>query len=145
MFEFQVGGVSYRAAKLNAFQQLHVSRRLAPIVPKIVPALLHALSGADTESVLEAMDPAAVALATMPEADVDYVFHTTLSLVQRQQQVGINSTFTPVWNASARALQFEDIDLAAMTQIVFQVLKDSLGPFMGGLLDKARAVSPEAA
>jgi len=38
MLEFQIAGETYRAGKLDAFAQLHVSRKLAPILPKLLPA-----------------------------------------------------------------------------------------------------------
>ncbi len=141
MTEFEIDGQSYRAQKLSAFQQLHVSRKLAGILPKVVPALVAATGGGqDMAALLASFEPAAEALAAMPEADVDYVYHTALSAVSRKQ----GNAWCPVWNVNAKALQFEDIELETMSRIVFQVLKDSLGPFMQGLLAQAPAASPQA-
>lgn len=40
MIEFEIGGKSYRADKLNAFQQFHVSRKIAPLIPALIPVFL---------------------------------------------------------------------------------------------------------
>lgn len=142
MVEFSINGNEYRAGKLTAFQQLHVSRKLAGILPKVVPALVAATeAGSDLSSLLTAFGPAAEALAAMPESDVDFVYHTTLAAVSRKQ----GSAWCAIWNGSAKTLQFDDIDLSIMSQIVFQVLKDSLGSFMQGFLASALAGSPPAA
>jgi hypothetical protein len=140
MLEFTVEGVDYRAGKLNAFQQLHVSRKLAGILPKVFPALLAASGGAtDLAALASACEPAAEALAAMPEADVDFVYHTCLGVVARKQ----GPAWANVWNGSAKALMFDDITLAVMSQLAYRVLEDSLGSFIRGLLARATAASPE--
>ena len=143
MTEFEIGGNYYRASKLNAFQQLHVSRKLTGVLPKILPAMLAATEavGGDLTSLLTAFEPAAEALAAMPEADVDFVFHTCLAVVQRQQ----GTAWSAIWNAQAKLLQFDDIDLPAMAEIVFKVLQDSLGPTIAGLTARAAAKAPAKA
>lgn len=142
MIEFEIGGNNYRAEKLDAFKQLHVSRKLAGVVPKVLPALFAATHAKDDlTSLLSSFEPAAEALAAMPEADVDFVFHTCLTVVQRQQ----GNAWAKVWNASAKVLQFSDVDMSTMSQIVFKVLGDSLGNFIQGLTAKApKAASPAA-
>jgi hypothetical protein len=141
MLEFTLDGNDYRAGKLDAFQQLHVSRKLAAVLPKAVPGLL-AMAGSaedaanDLGSLVAAFAPAGEALAAMPEADVDFVFHTCLAVVQRRNATGRAETWSAIWNGAARRLMFEDIGLDAMTQIVFRVIGDSLGNFTRGLLAK---------
>jgi Phage tail assembly chaperone protein, TAC len=144
MVEFEIGGNNYRAGKLDAFKQLHVSRKLAGVLPKVLPALIAATTeadGGDMVSLLSACEPAAEALAAMPEADVDFVFHTCLGVVQRQQ----GSAWSAIWNPQGKVLQFSDIDLPQMTEIVFKVLQDSLGPTMAGLIARAPAAKAPAA
>lgn len=142
MIEFDVGGNNYRAAKLNAFQQLHVSRKLAGVLPKVLPAILTATeAGSDLTALMNAFGPAAEAIAAMPEIDVDFIYHTSLAVVQRQQ----GNSWSNIWNSHAKLLQFGDIDLEQMTQIVFKVLQDSLGNFIQGLLARAPKVESPAA
>ncbi|MBJ9624605.1 phage tail assembly chaperone [Burkholderia multivorans] len=38
--EIQLNGVRYAIGKLNAMQQFHVSRRIAPIIPPMIPVLM---------------------------------------------------------------------------------------------------------
>jgi len=143
MVDFEISGNNYRAEKLNAFQQLHVSRKLAGVLPKVLPAILAAneAKGGDLSTLLSAFEPAAEAIAAMPEADVDFIFHACLGVVKRQQ----GSAWSPVWNQQGKVLQFQDIDDAAkISEIVFKVLQDSLGSFIQGRAEKAQAASPVA-
>jgi hypothetical protein len=147
MFEFSINDINYRAGKLNAFQQLHVSRKIAPIVPKLLPAFLsiHEASQASDESdlmsMVDAFAPAAEAMSAMPEADCEYVFGICLSVVSRQQ----GNSWSQIWQSTNKALMFDDIDLAVMTQIVVKVIGDSLGNFIRGLFEKAQSNSPAVA
>jgi hypothetical protein len=74
----------------------------------------------------------------MPDADLDFVFHTCLSVVVRKQ----GPLWSNVWSASAKTLMFADIELPQMSTIVWRVLRDSLGSFMPGLSAKAPASGP---
>jgi hypothetical protein len=142
MFEFTVDGHDYRAVKLDAFQQLHVSRKLAGVLAKSIPALLGAEANADDLAVLiGSFEPAAAALAAMPAEDVDYVCHECLALVTRKQDV----IWSPVWSKTAKRLMFEDIDMAVMMQLVMRVVEESLGSFIRGLTARLRQASPTAA
>jgi hypothetical protein len=137
MLEFDIAGQQYRAGKLNAIQQLHLSRRLAPIIPKLLPALAGMEEGAiDVGAIASAFDPLAGALAEMSDADCEYICGLCLGVVSRQQ----GEKWSSIW--ANKSLMFDDIDLAAMLQIVVKVIGDNLGSFTQGLLAKARAMSP---
>ena len=122
--EFEIAGQTYRAGKLNAKQQLHVSRRLAPLFAAMAPALKPGVSLADMP-----VEPLAEALAGLPDAAVDYVVDTCLSVVQRQQ----GPAWQFVWNKQAQAMQFADIEMPAMLQIVAQVIMENLRGFTAAL------------
>lgn len=142
--EFEISGQKYRAEKLDAFKQLHVSRKIAPIVPKLLPMFMKFAGNAgalqdDLAGMAEAFEPLAQALADMPDADCEYVFNACLGVVMRNQQ----GNWTSVWSQSAKSLMFDDIDLGQMTQIAVKVIWDSLGPFINGLLaNKAGGQNP---
>lgn len=157
--EFDIGGVTYRTAKLDAFAQLHVSRKIAPVLPKLLPAIFKvagsgqkgvfaALSKGDSATVdaeaindlAAALEPVAEALAAMPDQDAEYVYAACLSVVQRRQ----GDTWAPVWNRQHETCMFDEIDLGVMTQLVARVTMDSLGGFIKGLLAKT-AGSPTIA
>lgn len=132
--EFTIGEKQFRAGKLDAFKQLHVSRRIAPIIPPLIPIFVKVAKDGDLTKDIEGfaavLEPFAEGLAGMSDADTEYVFGTCLSVVKRQ--VGTN--WTPVWNAQANVCMFDDIDLGEMIQIVIKVVQDSLGNFINGLL-----------
>lgn len=143
--EFEIAGQRYRAEKLDAFKQLHVSRKIAPIIPKLLPMFLKFAGSGDAmkedlAGMAEAFEPLAQALAEMPDADCEYVFNACLGAVMRNQQ----GNWASIWSQSAKSLMFDDIDLGAMTQITAKVIWDSLGGFINGLLSNAKAGSPAA-
>jgi len=142
--EFDINGQAYRAAKLDTFKQLHVSRKIGPVVPKLLPAFLKiaesAKAGAakdDLNGLAAAVDPLVQALAAMTDEDFDYVVHACLAVVQRQQQGNWASVWTP-----GGGLMFDDIDLGATVQLVAKVVWHSLGPFLSGFLAKVPAMNP---
>lgn len=143
--EFEIAGQRYRAEKLDAFKQLHVSRKIAPIVPKLLPMFLKFAGNKeslkdDLAGMAEAFEPLAQALADMPDADCEYVFGACFSVISRYQQNG----WTTIWVPSVKSLMFDDIDIGVMFQLASRVIMDSLGPFIRGLLANP-AVSPAAA
>ncbi len=157
MIEFELSGQKYRAGKLSAFEQLHLSRKIAPLLPKMLPVFAQIASrrGAangdepstedhqpppDLDALADAFSPLAQALAEMPDADCEYVFASCLRVVSRLQA----QAWASIWNTSAKSLMFDDIDLPVMTQMVVKVIADNLGPFMQGLLAQAQASSPAA-
>ncbi len=143
MLEFELNGHAYRAGKLSAFQQLHLSRKIAPLLPKLLPAFAQIAdggSGLHLPALAEALGPLAHSLAEMPDADCEYVYGVCLSVVSRQQ----GQSWTSVWNTPGKTLMFDDIDLPVMTQLVVKVITDNLGPFMQGLLVKGQATGSPA-
>jgi hypothetical protein len=159
MVEFQIGEVQYRSGKLDTFKQLHVSRKIAPLVPKILPAFVSIalakkrlnakdatigdaledvkqVSSDDVDLIAKAIGPVMDLVAEMSEQDVEYVFSNCLAVVQRKQ----GRDWVHVWRNEA--LMFDDIDLPTMTQITMKVVWDNLGPFISGLLAKSATGSP---
>ncbi|MBB3006041.1 phage tail assembly chaperone [Cupriavidus alkaliphilus] len=141
--EIDLAGNRYSLGRLNAMQQFHVSRRIAPIVPTLIPVFLRVRASGkpltdDLEGLAAALQPLADGLAALKDEDAEYVFGTCLSVVQRQQQTG----WARVWSGSQT--MFEDMDLAVTLPLVVQVITANLGPFINGLLT-SQASSPAAA
>lgn len=135
--EFDVAGTKYRADKLDAFKQLHLARKLAPMVPKLVPVFVK-LQGKGTEDLAglaDAAGPFAEVLAAMSDEDVEYIVTTCLSVVKREQ--------SGAWSAmvSGKTLMFSDLGLDQLLPIVVRVLRENLGNFTQGLL-ASRAAQP---
>lgn len=132
--ETQLNGQTYRIGRLNAFQQLHVSRKVGPLLPRLVPAFLAVAQDADAfgkpEQLAQMAAPFLDALAEMDDASIEYVAATCLSVVHRQQ----GASWGPVWNKQANCLMFDDVDLGTLLPLVVQVITENLGPFISGLL-----------
>jgi hypothetical protein len=141
MTEIAIGENVFRIGKLNAIQQLHVSRKIAPVLPKILPAMVasKALMGSlseenpDLEGLSSMLSPVAEALASMPDADAEYVFNACLSVVQLQQ----GNAYVAIWNPDTQRSQFDFIDFFLMIRLVVHVIWGSLGNFTKGFLAPA--------
>ena len=135
MSEFEINGQAYRAARLDAFKQFHIARRLAPLHAGLSKAMEGGAMGED------AFSPAiAEAVAGMPDADCDYILQSCLAVVQRRQ----GDRWASIMAVGGRALQFDDIDMGAMLQIAGQVITENLGGFFGASADPSAATSPPA-
>lgn len=147
MVEFDIQGRQYRADKLNAFQQFHVSRKIAPLVPALIPVFLSVtkMKGgltANLPAIADALQPFADGLAQLPDEAAEYVISTCLSVVRRCQ----GDNWAPVWSASAKAMMFDDInDMGSILPIVVRVIQDNLGPFIQGLLTSQQPETPPGA
>lgn len=119
--EFEINGQQYRSGKLNARQQFHVARRLAPVLG----GLAAASQGASTDFA-HFLQPIADAIAGMSDADCDYILDTCLGVVQRQQ----GSAWALI--LVNKAQMFDDIDLGVMLQIASKVITENLGGFFQG-------------
>lgn len=141
--EFSIGDKQFRSEKLDAFKQFHVSRRIAPIIPTLIPLFVKISQDGnvykDMAGFAHLLEPFADGLANMSDETSEYVISTCLSAVKRQAAGG---NWAPVWNQNAKACMFDDMDLGDMIQIVIEVVKDSLGGFIQGLL-MSQVSSPE--
>lgn len=143
--EFEHKGQAYRAGKLDAKKQFHVSRRLAPFLadvmrgldPKDMPAMAeeaqatgqedqpNAKEPKDKESAdLAWLDSLANTLADMPDEPLDYILNACLAVTARKQ---VRGGWAKVQGPGG--LMFEDIDMAGMLTITFNVLKHNLSGF----------------
>ena len=133
--DFTIGDKQFRAGKLDAFAQFHVSRRIAPIIPTLIPLFVKIAQDGnlakDMLGVSQLLGPFADGLANMSDETSEYVLSTCLSVVRRQATGG---NWAPVWNKQAKSCMFDDMDLGDLIQVTIEVIKDSLGPFIQGLL-----------
>lgn len=144
--EFEINDLKFRAEKLDTFKQLHVSRKVGPILPKLLPVFVQftksAKDGApadDLTAIAAAVEPLTQVLADMPDSDFEYVVNTCLSVVQVNQA----NNWAPVL-APNGAMMFDAVDLGVTVQLVAKVIWHSLGPFLSGFLANAQAKNPPA-
>lgn len=158
--DIEIRGVKYRVGKLSAMKQLHVSRKIAPLMPAILPIMLklagtkkeEAAGGSDDggarggllddmASLPQVLQPFADGLANLPDEHADYVIGECLAVVQRFQG---NAWFS-IWASAAKQPTYDDIDLAVMIELSIKVIADSLGPFIAGWLTSPASHPPATA
>ncbi|HEE5399780.1 TPA: hypothetical protein R7O42_000599 [Acinetobacter baumannii] len=145
----QIGNYDYEIGRLNAIDQFHVSRKIAPIIPTIMPILTELAKGelqktieklesaeendvsglaeANLESLGAALQPLMDVFAKMPEDDVDYVIKKCLTVVSR------NGAKVVVRDA----IMFDDLGMEHILPLTIAVIRTNLGNFIQGLLTKA--------
>lgn len=154
--DFEIDGRNFRAEKLDAFGQLHLSRKLAPLLPPLAPVILKLetefkkaegkeakpLTAADILSLAELSEPFTEALANMEDKDIEKIFLLTLTSVKVQTDVAQN-VWVPLWIVGSRqAASMEFNDLGALFPVVMRVIIFNLGNFIDGLLTRRAAGSP---
>lgn len=130
VLEFSIGEHVYRAGRLDAMSQVHIVRRLAPILTTLKSV---AESGMDEEGLQKAAD----ALGEISDEKLDYITAKCLAKVQRKRPG--DTGWTAVWNSSARRPQFEDIGGFEILFITSKVVMAEIGPFFDGLVSTLRA------
>lgn len=123
MLEFQIGDHSYRARKLNTFQQMHVLRRIGPLIGPVFGSE----GGGEAQRVAAFLG----ALGKMTDDDCDFVIKTCAGVVQRLQGGNGSAVWADIFNPRGNIFMFEDIDnLNAMLNIAGFVLQDNLAGFL---------------
>ncbi|CAM3714001.1 hypothetical protein BS639_17190 [Rouxiella silvae] len=135
--EFEIKDQQYRTAKLSVFDQLKVSRKLLPVLSGLLGDFHGIKAAADGGDVYKAMETAlpkiAESLASMSEEDTNAIIFPCLKVVSRKHL----KSWVPVF--SEDSLNFDDIELMDMLQLVARVVGDSLGNFFSGLPGKETA------
>lgn len=132
--EFEIDGILYKAGKLDAFKQLHLSRKVAPIIPTLIPVFMEISKKGDLTNNMDKLGtllkPFADGLSNLSDESTEYILSTCLSVVRRQS----NETWARVWDQNGKVCMFDDMDLGVMIRVCIEVMQDSLGGFIQGLL-----------
>jgi hypothetical protein len=120
--DFEIGGNEYRSGKMDTFKQFHVSRRLVPAFGSFIGAV------GEKPDFAELMQPVMHAIASMTDADCDFILDACLSVVKRRQK----DAWAPIYAGANQALMFDDIDMSVMLQIASKVIQDNLAGFFPG-------------
>ena len=146
-----IGEHDYTIGRLNALDQFHVSRKIAPIVPTLMPIITEVAKGdlskaiesielgdnnelGSLEPLAQALEPFMEAFAKMPEDDVNYVIHKCLSVVKRSSSVVCRG----------QTIMFDDLDMGQILPLFVAVIRVSLGNFIQGLLMKASTIQEQS-
>jgi hypothetical protein len=137
----EVRGKTYRVGRMPVMQQLHVSRRLSPLLAALAPAFGALAKAAGPAEQVAAVKPFADAFATLPDADAEYIVSTCLSVVSRDVE-GKGRTWGPLYVQGVNCA--EDLGLDTLLPLVVFVVKAALGPFIADFLTSAPAGGAEA-
>lgn len=132
---FEVGGISYKAGPIPAFDQVVISKRVLPAIRgSMTPAVVLALMSAKDESgkvdlkrldIMVVLPAMADAVYNLSDDDAMRVIKTTLKAVRRQNPGGMwTAVLTPQGD-----LMFQDLNMVQMLQIVWRVLEANLSEF----------------
>lgn len=129
MSEVKIGAHDYSIGRLNAFQQFHVARRIAPLVTSMLenPEELKR----SREAVIALLRKVISNLADLSDENTNYVLTTCLSAVQRKraQNGGWDKLTAP-----GGALMFPtEIDMVTMLELVWHVIVENLASFFDAL------------
>lgn len=155
-FDHKVAGeiVNFRAEQIDAMKQFHVVRRLAPVLAEIAVAFGSVKLGdamkatAAPEATAANVDPAtaaagfagvANALAKLSDDEANYVLHTLLSHVMREQP---GQGWHRVSNGTA--LMFNDLKLPALMFLAYKSLQENLGDFFAAIPSDLKAATLKA-
>lgn len=128
--EFEFGGEAYRIGVINAEEQFHIFRRLAPMVATMGVEMLRLLSRQQDTAEMSKTDwmvtvaPVIGEMARMPQEDVDYVIKHSLKVVRRRD----GDMWAPLLNASG-SLMYQNLSMPAMLRLIFEVLRHNLDDF----------------
>lgn len=140
MTELEISGNAYRINTMPAMTQFHVMRKLGPVLPGIVPMLAQAAAAIPHEgegegsamatvdgvaAIAMAAQPLLDGLASMADADAEYVINHCLSAVMRKDTGGKS------WSAVHRdgVTMFDDIDMIGRMQLIWSVLRENYAGF----------------
>jgi tail assembly chaperone len=152
--EFELDKRKFRVKKLSAFEQLHLSRKVAPLLPPLAPLImkisenakkevdgkLKGLLSTDILSFAELAEPFAEALADMKDQHAEQIFTLTLSSVEVQTSAAQN-VWMPLWIPGSKMASEIDLnDAAKLLPIVVRVIVHNLGNFMDALLTSREEV-----
>jgi len=155
MMEFELKGNQYRTAKLSVFDQLKVSRKLLPVVAGLLKELkpgekLITEEKPDSENdeapklVLppfgEMLPKIAQSMADLSDEDLNAILFPCLAVASRQH----GANWTPVFDRVNKIINFDDLDMMDILQIVGKVVGDSLGNFFQGRPDNKTSAPPSA-
>ncbi|HAV5928725.1 TPA: hypothetical protein JI221_16370 [Acinetobacter baumannii] len=164
-----IGEHAYTIGRLNALDQFHVSRKIAPIIPTLMPIItevakgdfikviesIEAVDGKNGEAVdgknlvgeavdgkdLTGLQPLAEALEPFMEAFA--------KMPEDDVNYIIHKCLSVVKRGSAivcrgQSIMFDDLDMAQILPLVIAVIRVSMANFIQGLLTKASSIQTQS-
>lgn len=139
--DFDLGNRKFKLNKINAFEQFHIARRIAPILSDLLPLLKDikkSVLTSDTANESDKLDevakmagPVMNGLSKLSDEDANRVLFGLLSSVEMQQSTG---NWLRV--ASSTMVMVQDLELPNLLQIAGRAFVYNLSGFFGALPPK---------
>lgn len=142
MAEVKINGTRFQLGKLNAKDQFHVFRRVAPIMAGLGEGFAKLPAGdmgdMSEGQLVQALGPLADVLADMDDAQCDYIINKCL----HQVRMFNGQTWAPVMVAGQ--LMFDLIDMNLMLRLTIAMMQENgVINFSGGDPDPASIEVPQ--
>lgn len=125
MADLEIGDKTFVIGRLSARQQFHVARRLAPLFAAMIgnggKSDLAGITGSQDID----LSKVASSIATLSDADCDYVLDTCLSVVKYRDTGAVCNVALP-----GGQLRYNWIDMQMMLRLSGAVVQDNLAGFM---------------
>ncbi len=120
----EISGHEYRIGKLDAFEQLHVARKLGPAFSKLIEAFRKNPEAAESGDIFAlATEPLMETFAEMSKEDVEYIVNTCIATCERKQDRGYAKV------AVNGNVMFQDIEVDGLIGLTLAVVQENLGRF----------------
>lgn len=120
MKEVIIQGKTYRTGKLNAFAQMYIVKRAAPVLGK----LQGLLQQADMEHPESFVGPLGEAIGALPDESLEYICNACLDVCDRRVEGG---GWAPLRQNGAT--MYADLDLLTLLSLTAHTLQDNLAGF----------------
>ena len=138
MAEVKLGEHTYRTGRLNAIQQWEIFRRLGPILPALSAEFREGVEA--TPGARWIMSAVSGLLAELKQENADYILHAALAAVERYDPA-VQAWFSVVAMNGTGNLQYQDIELLTMLELIDRVIQENMHGFFVQL--RAASDTPE--
>lgn len=136
MKEVEIQGTAYKIGKLNAFAQMYVLKRAAPVLGKLQSIFESA--GGDDANLADVLEPLCAVIGELPDENLEYVCNAALDVVSMQQPGGGWARMRVNGN-----LMFPDLDLLTLLSLTVHTISANLSGFFRALPAFAQAPGQE--
>lgn len=147
MTDTTVNGITYRIGRLDAFDQLEIARKLAPVIGAGLlsgPLQIAADPASPDQVSAEASAKTARRFITIMQAFSQLSRSEARELAQLCMTVCTRvsgSSISPVMNSEGR-MMFQDIEMPELIQLSIAVIQENCGRFMRGAATDSTAAAP---
>lgn len=133
---FEIKGTKFKVSKINAFEQFHIVRRLAPVLKDMIPVAAKfnklqksgkKLEDLDEDEAMAAVLPIVDGISKLSDEDSERVL---LSLLKAAE---INTGGAWAKIANEKGMMFDNLDLPVLLQVAGRVFMYNISGFFSAL------------